>query len=317
MARITDQDLELLSAYLDGELTAAERSALDARLQREPELRRELDTLRATVGLIRALPPLKAPRDYTLDERLIRPARLWIFPATATFSAISAAAATLLLVLGVITLLTANAPKSAPSAGAPQVAAQPTQQITPTAAAASEMLALSPALTLEAAGAAANDTTSKASATITSTDEEEQAAGGADTLRQAEPGALMLPASPQQPQEAAPSIMMESAALPTGTAEFFFGAEAPAPEGTTLSDAALAQAAQPTLTATPPPTDTATPTLTLTPTTTPTLTPTVTPTPTPAVPAGTSTIGGLMLIGGLVLLGLALATTLARGRRRP
>lgn len=306
MARITDQDLELLSAYLDGELTTAERLALDARLQSEPELRRELETLRATVGLIRALPPVKAPRDYTLDERVTRPARLWIFPATATFSALSAAAATLLLVLGVITLLSSNAPRTAPSANAPLVAAQPTVLLTPTTAAAGT-IALSPALPAEAAGAAANDTASKMSATLTITSEEQEAADAVQ--RNAEPGALM--AVPAAPEESPPSIMMESAALPTGTVEMFFGAEAPPPEGTMLADMALAQAAQPTLTATPPPTATATPTAT------PTLTPTAAPTPAPAAPAGASAVGSLLLVGGLLLLGLAIATTLARRRRRP
>lgn len=305
MARITDRDIELLSAYLDGELTTAERSALDARLQVEPELRRELDTLRATVTLIQGLPAVKAPRDYTLDAP---PPRLWIFPATAAFSAISAAAATLLVVLGVITLLSTAAPTAAPSAGAPLVAAQPTSFSTPTAAATKLTASPSPAAL---GGMRANSAAAKASATQTTTSEEQEAAG-ADAARLAEPGALMLPASPAQPQEAAPSIMMESAALPTGTADFFFGA-APPPQGTMLADMALAQEAPPT----PAPTATVTPSPTDTPTPTEAPTPTPTVTPAPAAPAGPDTTGVLMVIGGVLLMALAIGTSLVRRRGQP
>jgi anti-sigma factor RsiW len=63
---MTEQDFELLSAYLDGDLSDADRAALEARLAAEPELRRELEALRQTVALVRSLPELKAPRSYAL-----------------------------------------------------------------------------------------------------------------------------------------------------------------------------------------------------------------------------------------------------------
>jgi anti-sigma factor RsiW len=63
---MTEQDFELFSAYLDGDLSDADRAALEARLAAEPELRRELEALRQTVALVRSLPELKAPRSYAL-----------------------------------------------------------------------------------------------------------------------------------------------------------------------------------------------------------------------------------------------------------
>jgi len=54
---------ENLSAYLDGELDAAERSAFEAVLAEDAELRDELDALRRTVALVQGLPRLSAPRD--------------------------------------------------------------------------------------------------------------------------------------------------------------------------------------------------------------------------------------------------------------
>lgn len=62
---------ELLSAYIDDALTAEERRDLEARLRAEPALQRELDTLRQTVALMRALPERKAPRDFTLTPEMV------------------------------------------------------------------------------------------------------------------------------------------------------------------------------------------------------------------------------------------------------
>lgn len=68
---MTEQDFDLLSAYLDGDLSDADRAALEARLAAEPELRRELEALRQTVALVRSLPVMKAPRSYALNAALL------------------------------------------------------------------------------------------------------------------------------------------------------------------------------------------------------------------------------------------------------
>ncbi len=103
---MSGNDYELLSAYIDEALSPAERAELESRLQAEPRLQQELNRLRQTVMLLRDLPTLKAPRDFTLSASLIR--RPLPFPLTATFSVLSTAAAILLFMFGGYILLQAN-----------------------------------------------------------------------------------------------------------------------------------------------------------------------------------------------------------------
>jgi hypothetical protein len=59
--------LEALSAYLDGKLEGADRSALEKRLAREEALRARLAELRMVRESLRSLPALKPPRPLTLS----------------------------------------------------------------------------------------------------------------------------------------------------------------------------------------------------------------------------------------------------------
>jgi anti-sigma factor RsiW len=123
---VTDQDYERLSAYLDGALNDSERLALETRLSAEASLRRELEALRQTVNLVHQLPPLKAPRNFTLTPAMVRPNRLLIFSTSAVFSAVSALAAMLLLIFGAYLVLQQNG-LAAPRLSENGVAAMPTQ----------------------------------------------------------------------------------------------------------------------------------------------------------------------------------------------
>jgi hypothetical protein len=70
---ISEQDYELLSAYLDGMLSASERAELEARLETDSDLRSELNALQQTVQLVKSLPELTAPRSYILTpEQALR-----------------------------------------------------------------------------------------------------------------------------------------------------------------------------------------------------------------------------------------------------
>ncbi|HEX2907823.1 MAG TPA: hypothetical protein VHO69_13225 [Phototrophicaceae bacterium] len=275
MARITDFDLQLLSDYLDGALTETERSTLETRLDTEPDLQQELETLQYTVDLVRGLPPIKAPRNYTLQTR---PVRLWVFPTTATFSAISAAAATLLIVVGAITLLSSNlgAPTARPSvqnAGS-QVALQVTERSeTNGVLALSDTPTLAPPLPLlsqpaadnlsDAAFDMAESEEAQTGADETSNATAAKAAGtisaeGVTMQRQAQsqtppPSVLMMPASPMETElPPAAGMIMENAA--TGTAEFYFAPQTDtfgaAPGTAPMGGAAEAMAAIPTETET-------------------------------------------------------------------
>jgi len=69
---MNQRDLELLSSYLDGQLTSdAERARLETRLASDRNLRAVLDDLRAARGLLRQLPMRKAPRNFTLTPGMV------------------------------------------------------------------------------------------------------------------------------------------------------------------------------------------------------------------------------------------------------
>jgi hypothetical protein len=119
-SNFTEQDYELLSAYLDGALTPDERAALETRLQINDALRQELESLRQTVKLVGSLPAMKAPRNFTLTPSMVglRQSRWLIFPTSAAFSGITAAAATILILIGAGLFLLQN---NASSTSAPSI----------------------------------------------------------------------------------------------------------------------------------------------------------------------------------------------------
>src|SRR5215211_7705725 len=65
------RDIELLSAYLDGQLKPSDAARLEARLSSDADLRAVLDDLRAARGLLRQLPMRKAPRNFTLTPKMV------------------------------------------------------------------------------------------------------------------------------------------------------------------------------------------------------------------------------------------------------
>ncbi len=78
---ISSQDFERLSAYIDNQLSAREKAALEARLAREPELKATLNELRQTVQALRSLPVVKPPRNFMLSAKQVRAeARRPLFP---------------------------------------------------------------------------------------------------------------------------------------------------------------------------------------------------------------------------------------------
>jgi len=64
-----DDRNELLSAYLDHQLSAEERARLERELAQDSALRRELEALRETVNLVQDLPQAELPRNFILPER--------------------------------------------------------------------------------------------------------------------------------------------------------------------------------------------------------------------------------------------------------
>ncbi len=90
-------DDELLSVWLDGQVSRAERDAVDAAIAADPAVRAQATDLRATVALLRGLPQPAPRRTFILtpeQSTAIRPARAaWItrlFPAVSAASAVAA-----------------------------------------------------------------------------------------------------------------------------------------------------------------------------------------------------------------------------------
>lgn len=291
-ANLSERDYELLSAYIDGELPDADRLALEIRLDAEPELRRELEALRQTVALVNQLPKLKAPRDFTLAVAQPRPAPRLPLLLTGTFSALSAAAAVLLLLFGGYLLFAQMGSTRLPTAGF--IAAVPTPTVP------LEVTLQSTETTLPQTAAAAATTTTDAFETESlaavapeSTDADalneqaSDAAGqGQDELAQRAPESAASPAiefavpaqSPDSPMLFADET--QEAQEETGTGL------------TTLQSAAAT--ATPALTATP-----EARTIPLE----------------PPVRVDSSVVGLVAVTAGVLLLVVALVTTLARRRR--
>ena len=59
---------ELLSAYIDGQVTAAERQRVEQALATDAHIREQYETLRMTVKLMNNTPPMPVPRAFVLSE---------------------------------------------------------------------------------------------------------------------------------------------------------------------------------------------------------------------------------------------------------
>jgi anti-sigma factor RsiW len=102
-------DIMLLSAYIDDELTDNERATLEHRLSAEPALRDELESLRTTATLLHDLPPVTPPRSFTLDPEQVQPRRSFlaspIFTGSMGLLRFGGVAAALVLAVAVTTLV--------------------------------------------------------------------------------------------------------------------------------------------------------------------------------------------------------------------
>lgn len=144
------QDFERLSAYIDNQLSPAEKAALEARLAQEPQLRAGLADLRRTVQALRNLPMVKPPRSFTLkpEQAGVRARRGPLFSTLR----LAAALCTLLLVVtvardlatnGSLSASVANHATTAGSAATPLVLPQAAVRQSPTAAVSSQSYGVS------------------------------------------------------------------------------------------------------------------------------------------------------------------------------
>lgn len=95
---ISPRDQELLSAYLDGQLTSKEITNLQRRLKDDREMQEALEGLRMTREALHSLPRLRAPRNFTLSPDMAGVRAATRHPVYPVFG-FASLAASLLLVL--------------------------------------------------------------------------------------------------------------------------------------------------------------------------------------------------------------------------
>ncbi|MBN1146385.1 MAG: hypothetical protein JXA78_03950 [Anaerolineales bacterium] len=68
--RISPRERDVLSAYLDGQLSSRQQAQIESRLQASPELRHALEELSQARSLLRSAPRQRAPRNFTLTPEM-------------------------------------------------------------------------------------------------------------------------------------------------------------------------------------------------------------------------------------------------------
>lgn len=117
--KLTPQDQQMLSAYLDGQLSQREKAHLETRLETYPALREELESLSQTRALLRLTPQRRAPRNYSLKPEWVATRRSkfqWI-PALR----LSSALASMLAVVAILFNLAPTFNSAIIPAAAPQM----------------------------------------------------------------------------------------------------------------------------------------------------------------------------------------------------
>lgn len=73
MPATKDTSAELMTAYLDAELSDDEAAAFEAQLAQDPRARSEVEQLRRVMSLVQSLPEVQAPPDFA--EKVARRVR--------------------------------------------------------------------------------------------------------------------------------------------------------------------------------------------------------------------------------------------------
>ncbi len=131
--RISPEDWEILSAYLDGQASVKEQEKLKQKLAAEPDLQRALEDLQRTKTVLHSAPRRRVPHNFTLSPSMV-PQRRPGFRLVPTLSFASGLAVILLVLTFAFSSLATMAKPGTLAAQAPQ----PTQ---PAAAASSNQAA--------------------------------------------------------------------------------------------------------------------------------------------------------------------------------
>jgi anti-sigma factor RsiW len=297
---LSSRDWEALSAYLDDQLKPRERVRLEARLAAEPALQAGLRELDQTRTMLRSVPPVRAPRNFTLSPEMAvvrQPFLLRLYPVFQSAAVVATVLFALVFALSSTRFVSIT--RSFEPADEP-VAMQAAED------------APEPLFFAAEAPPEEEVEVAEADSVMEDPEQEKSIAAGEVEMEEVMPAEEIAPMAAVEGDLATPDLTSRVTSDATETME-----EA-AEEGARVApEVPLVEAVEePTLT--PSPTPTLTPTLTPEPTATlpPTLIPTPTPTPTfeeMIFPIRVST-AALWLLGGIALGAIAM-TVFVRSRQ--
>ena len=116
--QLSPQEWQLLSAYLDNQVSTAERNQIEKQLTSDAAYRQAAESLRQTRTVIRGMPLRRVPHNFTLTPDMVKARRKWgIFPALRLSSAFAALASVVLFALQLLPgMMNVAAPAAAPAA---------------------------------------------------------------------------------------------------------------------------------------------------------------------------------------------------------
>lgn len=116
--QLSPQEWQLLSAYLDNQVSPGERNQVEKQLAADAAFRQAAESLRQTRTVIRSMPMRRVPHNFTLTPDMVKARRKWgLFPVLRLSSAFAAIASVVLFALQLLPgMMNAAAPAAAPAA---------------------------------------------------------------------------------------------------------------------------------------------------------------------------------------------------------
>lgn len=116
--QLSPQEWQLLSAYLDNQVSPGERTQIEKQLTSNAAFRQAVESLRQTRTVIRSMPMRRVPHNFTLTPDMVKVRRKWsIIPALRLSSALAAIASVVLFALQLLPgVMKVAAPAAAPAA---------------------------------------------------------------------------------------------------------------------------------------------------------------------------------------------------------
>jgi hypothetical protein len=148
-AQISPKDWQLLSEYLDGQLSPRDRSKLELRINSRPELRDGLEELRRLRSVLRSVPRRKVPHNFTLTRAMVEKPAASRWTSWIPALSFSSALATFLLIISLLTRMPGGVPATMVS---PESEAERVMMVEPEAAVMHDAQEAPPIIVWEAPG---------------------------------------------------------------------------------------------------------------------------------------------------------------------